>query len=340
MTELKTTNKLLLVLVIPVIFYLAHLLSFILIPLISAMFIALLFLPIMRWMEKRKFPKWLSIVSVIGIIIIGIWIALELLQLTSREIRSADANFVETAKIKILGLVKTIETYIGVTLVNDKESLKNLLQKNSITGNLGVTVKYFGSILTMALTTVFFVILLLAESINFQKLFNSFIIKGDFSSVKTFRKIEKDLVTFIKVKFLMSLFTGIFTGLLCYAFGVSFPIFWGLFGFLINFIQMIGSFITVIACSIFAIVEMDPTGTLFFFIISITMVQVLFGSILEPIFMGKSFSINVVTILIMLMFWGFVWGIPGLIMSIPITVFFKIILEHFPSTQRFAKILE
>src|SRR5690606_39443275 len=88
--------------------------------------------------------------------------------------------------------------------------------------------------------------------------------------------------------------------------------------------------LTVILLSIFAFIELDPTSTLFFFIISITGVQVLFGSILEPIFMGKSFSLNVITVLVMLMLWGFIWGVPGLIMAIPITVFIKIILDQFP----------
>lgn len=340
MNELRTTNKLLLILVIPVIFYLAHLLDFILIPLISSMFIALLFLPIMRWMEKRKFPKYISIFVVILIIAAALKISVELLQLTSREIRSADANFIETAKIKILGIIKSIEAYIGIQVIQDDQTLKDLIKKDTIVNNLGVTAKYIGNILSMVLTTVFFVILWLAESINFHKLFNSLIIRTNFTSIKTFRKIEKDLVTFIKVKFLMSLFTGIGTGLFCYAFDVSFPIFWGLFGFLINFVQMIGSFVTVICCSLFAIIEMEPSSTLVFFILCITLVQVLFGAILEPIFMGKSFSINVITILIMLMFWGFIWGVPGLIMSIPITVFLKIVLDHFPGTKKIAQILE
>jgi predicted PurR-regulated permease PerM len=340
MNHLNTTNKLLLVIIIPFIFYLAHLLSFILIPLISSMFIALLFLPLMRWMEKRSFPKFLSVIVVVVLIILMLFISLELLKLTSREIRTADSSIIESAKIKILGLIKAVEAYIGIQLIQDDQTLKDLINKENIVKNIGITAKYFGSVLSMVLTTVFFVILWLAESINFHKLFNTFLIKTNFTSVKTFRKIEKDLVTFIIVKFLMSLFTGVGTGLFCLAFDVSFPIFWGLFAFLINFIQMIGSFVTVICCSIFAIVEMDPSSTLLFFIICITLVQVLFGAILEPVFMGKSFSINVITILIMLMFWGFIWGIPGLIMSIPITVFFKIILEQFPPTVKFAKILE
>ena len=191
----------------------------------------------------------------------------------------------------------------------------------------------------MILMTAFFVVLWLAESINIQKVLNTVILKQKHTAVKTFVKIEKDLITFIKVKFLVSAATGIGTGLACYFFDVSFPIFWGLFAFLINFVQMVGSIITVVMLSIFAFIELDPTSTLFFFVITITGVQVLFGSILEPIFMGKSFSLNVITVLVMLMLWGYIWGVPGLIMSIPITVFIKIMLEQFPNTKVIANLL-
>ena len=55
--------------------------------------------------------------------------------------------------------------------------------------------------------------------------------------------------------------------------------------------------------------------------------------------MGKSFSINIIAVLVMLMFWGFIWGVPGLIMAIPITVFIKIILEQFPRTKIISDLL-
>jgi predicted PurR-regulated permease PerM len=141
------------------------------------------------------------------------------------------------------------------------------------------------------------------------------------------------------VKFWVSLFTGIGFSLACLAFDVSFPIFWGLFAFLINFVQMIGSIISVVCLAIFALVELDPTGTLLFFVLVITGVQAVFGGIVEPVMMGKSFSINVIAILVMLMFWGFIWGIPGMIMSIPITVFIKIILDEFPNTKKIGSLL-
>jgi predicted PurR-regulated permease PerM len=102
---------------------------------------------------------------------------------------------------------------------------------------------------------------------------------------------------------------------------------------------MVGSFVSVIITALFALVDLDATGTWFLFVLFLTGVQVLFGSIVEPIFMGKSFSINVITILIMLLFWGFLWGVPGLIIAIPITVFIKIILEQYPSTRVIATLM-
>ena len=72
--------------------------------------------------------------------------------------------------------------------------------------------------LTDAGTGLFFVILWLSESINFESVMNSTFIKMKHTSVKTFRRIEKDIITFIVVKFLISFGTGVFTGLFCYLF--------------------------------------------------------------------------------------------------------------------------
>jgi predicted PurR-regulated permease PerM len=187
--------------------------------------------------------------------------------------------------------------------------------------------------------TVFFVVLLLSESINFEKLMNSTLFKQKYASVKTFMKIEKEIIKFVIVKFIISLLTGVGFSIACLLFDVSFPIFWGIFAFLINFVQMIGSIVSVVLLSLFAFVEIEPTGTLLFFILTITAVQALFGAVLEPVFMGKTFSVNIITVLVMLMLWGYIWGIAGLIMAIPLTVFIKIILEQFPNTKIIAELI-
>ena len=339
MNNRKTTNILLLIIAIPVLFYLLKILSFIFIPLIFSMFISLLFLPLMRWLNKKKVPKILSILLVFLIISGGLKIASVLIQLTSHEIISSDAAFFDKIEKKFTSLIIIIEGFFGIQNIEGGFSIKDYFQKENIIGNFRLTLTFLGNTLTMILMTVFFVILWLAESINFQKVLNTTILKQKHASIKAFMKMEKELITFIKVKFFVSLATGIGTGLICVFFDVSFPIFCGLFAFLINFLQMVGSFITIILLSLFAFVELEISSALLFFIICISGVQVLFGSILEPIFMGKSFSINVITILVMLMFWGYLWGVPGLIMSIPITVFIKIILEQYSSTKVIAELM-
>lgn len=331
----RTTNILLLIIVVPLVFYLLKILSFIFIPLVFSMFIALLFLPLMRWLGKLKVPRFISIIIVVLLIFGGLKIGVELIQLSSKQIMASDSDFFAKAELKLSDAKFYLENNFGITFQENKDILSQFFQKDSI----GSTVDFLRKFLTTILMTAFFVVLWLAESINVHKLLNNTILKKKHASIKAFMKIERDLNTFIKVKVLVSLLTGIGTGLACVFFDVSFPIFWGLFAFVINFVQMVGSFVTVILLSIFAFVELETTSTLFFFILAITGVQVLFGAILEPIFMGKSFSINVIAVLVMLMFWGFLWGIPGLIMAIPITVFLKILLEQFPSTKIIASLL-
>ncbi|NRB58742.1 MAG: AI-2E family transporter [Winogradskyella sp.] len=335
LNQTRTTNILLLIIVIPLVFYLLKILSFIFIPLILSMFIALLFLPIMRWFGRRNVPKAISIIFVLLLVSLSVWLGVELIQLSSREILATQSEFFPMAEEKIADLKLHLSESFGITFSEDKNFIGQFFEKDNIGSTLGFVRTFF----TTLLMTAFFVVLWLAESINVHKLLNNTILKQKHTSIKAFMKIEKDLIKFIKVKFLVSALTGLFTGLMCVFFDVSFPIFWGLFAFAINFVQMVGSFIAVISLSTFALVELDPTSTLFFFILSITMVQVVFGAILEPVFMGKSFSINIIAVLVMLMFWGFLWGIPGLIMAIPITVFIKIILEQFESTKIIASLL-
>lgn len=339
MNDLKTTNRLLLVLVIPLIFFLLQTLDFILVPLVAAMFIALVFLPLMRWLKSKRSPKWLNIVIVIVLFLIGFRALGFIIQISSKEILATNDVFLEQAKDKLTELLQGVEAFFGVEFLQGEQTLQSLITRENLSKNFVPTANFVTGTVSMLLTMLFFVILLLADSIDVQKLINTTVLKGKFTSVKTFRKIEKDLVTFIKVKFGVSLLTGIAVGLACWGFGVSFPVFWGLFAFLINYVQMIGSVICVLVIAIFSFVELEVGPGLLLFVLTITGIQVLVGGILEPIFMGRSFSINVISILIALMFWGFIWGVPGLIMSIPITVFIKILLEQFENTKRYAALM-
>lgn len=339
MRDIRTTNILLLVIAVPVIFYLLKILSFIFIPLFGSMFIALLFLPLMRWMEKKGMPKLGSLLISVSLLVGVIFIASVLIQISSKEIMQSDEVFIAKANEKITTAILTVEEFFGLTKEHSNNLLLDYFQNNKSSFNVGKILGFANRTVTMILMTLFFVVLLLAGSVNLQVIMKDILFKQEFASVKTFIKIEKDIYKFLIVKFLMSLFTGIGFSLACYFFDVSFPIFWGVFAFAINFVQMIGSVIAVVLITLFAFVEIDAPTTLFLFFAVVGGVEILFGAILEPIFMGKTFSINVIAILVMLMFWGYLWGVPGMIMSIPITVLLKIILDQFPRTQKLGKLL-
>ena len=325
--------------VVVLVFYLLKILSFIFIPLTFGMFMALLFLPIMRWLRTKGLPKWLSIGVVIGIIALILKLFGELVKLSSREIINADSNFFQKAESKFTILVGNVEGFFGIERIGNDNVLIHYLSQANVFGNFGNTLDFIGDTLTMALMTIFFEVLLLMDSFNFERVLTKAIFKSKSMSIRTFLKIEKDIARFLIVKFLVSFGTGVGFSIACYSFDVSFPIFWGVFAFLINFVQMVGSVISVVLLSIFAFVEIEAYTVLLVFSLIITGVQVLFGAVLEPIFMGKTFSLNVVTVLVMLMFWGFIWGVPGLIMAIPITVILKIILEQIPSTRMMAEMM-
>lgn len=331
----KTTNRLLFIIALPLAIYSMQMLGFILVPLISSMFIALLFVPMLRRLNKKGWPKWLGVTAATSLMILIGFIIFLLMDLSSKEIMETKDEFLGKAETKIDETLALIDEYTSSNTADSTDDLEKEVTMRVVEPTLNL----LAGLVPQLLMTLFFVVLWFSESINFEKLLNNFLIKNRRSSIRVFRRIEKDIVLFLRVKFLISLGTGVCTGLLCYAFGVSFPIFWGFFAFAINFVQMIGSIIAVVCCSIFAYVEMDTSSMLLIFALSITGVQVLFGSILEPIYMGRSFSINVITVLVMLMFWGFVWGVPGMIMSIPITVFLKIVFEQFEKTEKIAKLM-
>lgn len=339
MKDLRTTNILLLIIVVPLVFYLLKILNFIFIPLILSMFIALLFLPLMRWFHKKRVPRVVSILIVVLIIVGILRLGGELIQLSSNEILSADNAFFEKFRRKLALLLTTVEAFFGIQHVEGEKLLLRYLPDFNVIQNFGNTLTFIRQTASMTLMTVFFTILLLSESINFQKIMNQTLFASRFSSVKTFVKIERDINTFVLVKIVISALTGIGISLACIFFNISFPVFWGLLAFVLNFIQMVGSVLVVLLLSLFAMVEADPSGKVLLFILVITAVQILFGSVIEPIFMGRTFSVNIVTVLIMLMLWGYIWGIPGLIMSVPITVFIKIILEQFPKTRVIASLM-
>lgn len=341
--NLKTTNKLLLIIAIPLVFYILKLLSFIFIPLVLALFIALVFMPLVRWFTKKKVPSIISLITVLLILASSIFVVIKVIQLSGKEVAAGKSELYQRMDQKLGDHVVPYAEMLGIDTESHNSIIKSIVFDEKVGGliydQFGATFGVLRQTVSLILLTLFFLVLLLAGSLNFKDILQETVFKQHTRTIKTFMTIENNVVKFLKVKFFVSACTGLGFSLVCIIFDISFPLFWGLFAFAINFVQMVGSIISTVLVSIFTLIEMQFPGTALFAILLFTGVQVAFGSIIEPIMLGKSFSINIVTVLIMLMFWGFLWGVPGLILAIPITALVKTILEQFSNTHFLARLM-
>ena len=149
----------------------------------------------------------------------------------------------------------------------------------------------------------------------------------------------RDVRTYWKIKALASLATGMLSYLFLFAFQVEFATFWGLLIFLLNFIPTVGSIIAIIFPILIAMLQFSTWLPIICIIIGLISIQVLIGNILEPRFMGNSLNLSPLVIVLSLVFWGMIWGVLGMVFSIPIMATINIILAKIPATKTIAILL-
>jgi len=335
--DIKTIKISLLIIVLVVVLFVLRLFSFIFIPFFLALFVAMLLLPVLNWFESKKIPNWLGIIIIIIISSLFIWINIAVLRNTSVELLQSKDEILVEANEKINPIIIKIQHFLGIESVSEAKSnsidFKTLFETNS--SNLFNQVSTF---LTRSFMMLFFLAIFLTGAHLFEDFLNR-VTGRDEDSLQIFRDIKNSLNGYIKVKFLTSILTGIGFAVVAMSFGIKFAIFWGFMAFLLNFIQLIGSFFITTVLLFFGFVEIQSTGTFLIFGSVLISVQLIFGGVLEPILMGKSFQINTITVLLSLAIWGFILGIAGLVLAIPITVFLKMILERIPATTALARLM-
>ena len=126
--------------------------------------------------------------------------------------------------------------------------------------------------------------------------------------LRAFEAIKRSIVTYMKLKFLISLLTGGIYALACWIFGVDFALFWGFLAFLLNFIPTVGSIVASLPPLLLGAIQIDGLGLLLAFAAVLFAVQTVIGNVVEPRVMGSKLSLNTVTVLLGLVFWGKLWG--------------------------------
>ncbi|SMP10128.1 AI-2E family transporter [Shimia sagamensis] len=138
-------------------------------------------------------------------------------------------------------------------------------------------------------------------------------------------------------------FVSILTAVGCYIFmkpvGLDFAETWAVLAFMLNFIPTIGSILGVVLPTIVALVQFDSTLPILVVVLGCGSVQFTIGNVLEPKMTGRSLNLSPFLVILSLTFWTAVWGIPGALMSVPLTVCIMIVLSHIPATRPLAVLM-
>lgn len=336
-------------------------LSQIFIPLVIAVFLFFVFSPLNTWLSSKKVPMF--VITLLDLVII-----FSLLYGVGRIVVGSFLQFSEGLPIygeKLSNIVRAAAVSWGVTdpfftQFSFDQLLKMLNLQNIAGGIFSSTVSLLGSVLFVLF---FFLFVLSGNETIYKSIKHRYVFKkvspelkkikknlhqsdasideqkllDDFQHERhlreqqlelTFKKITEQIQRYIIAKVGVNLIAGIITTIVLSILGVDFPIVWGLFVFLFNFIPTIGSAAALVFPVLFTLVQFNSIGTMLLVLALMAGIQTLAFNVAEPMILGKRLNLNPILILLSVLVWGYIWGIVGMLLSVPLTAIIKIIISN------------
>lgn len=293
-----------------------------------ALFIAVVSMPAIRWMEGKKIPRAIAVMIVLLFILAFIYLVVALV---GDSVQSFNANK-DAYMAKFEQQLNGITTWLAaVGIPVQSVDAATLFEKADVmalvtrlVGGLGVI---FSDFFVIFLSVVF----ILAETTSFPTKFARAFSNSQDKMVHVNNILEK-IRHYLAIKTAASLLTGMLVSICLFIIGVDYPFLWGMLTFLLNYIPNIGSIIAAIPAVILALVQLGPVATLWT-AVSFFAVNNLVGNVLEPRFMGKMLGLSTFVVFMSLIFWGYIFGSVGMFLSVPLTMTIKIALDTNEKTR-------
>jgi len=194
-----------------------------------------------------------------------------------------------------------------------------------------------GAVLTDVFLILLTVIFILFEANEFPAKIRAAL--GQKSGIlHTFERFSASLQEYLRIKTLVSLMTGVTVSAWLWLVGLDFPMLWGVLAFLLNYVPNIGSIIAAVPAVLLAMVSLDLTGVLLV-VAGYAAVNMVFGNVVEPRMMGRGLGLSTLVVFLSLLFWGWVLGPVGMLLSGPLTMMLRLALETDERTRGFAILL-
>lgn len=293
-----------------------------LVPFLLSVFIAIIFAPPLFWLRRKGVPGIMAIIFIIACIVgIGYGIA-QLLGSSVADFTNSIPIYRKTLIAQSAGFQKWLAR-MGIVI--DSETLSNYLNPSTAMQMAAKTLTGLSGALTNAFLILLTVIFILLEAAGFPNKIR-IALKSPEKSLAGFSRFMESVNRYMALKTIFSLLTGLIIFVWLTILGLDFAILWGLLAFLLNYIPNIGSILAAIPAVLLALVQLGPLNALLA-AAGYLVVNIIIGTILEPRFMGGGLGLSTLVVFLSLVFWGWVLGPVGMLLSVPLTMIIKIALE-------------
>lgn len=152
-------------------------------------------------------------------------------------------------------------------------------------------------------------------------------------------RVTSDFQRYIVVRTAIGLLNGVLAGLAAWLIGLDFAFTWGLVTFLFNYIPTLGSVVAVVFPVLFALVQFSGWEKPLLTLVALGGVQTVLGMIVDPLIEGKYLGPSPLVVLLSVAFWGWLWGIPGAFIGVPLTILVIVTCQQFDRTRWIAILL-
>jgi predicted PurR-regulated permease PerM len=305
-----------------------------LIPLAIGGILATLFLPLCQWLERKRIPPSMAALACLLLLVLGITLIIGMLGWQIAEL----INDVELIKEKAFASLEQIQLFIfshfNISLKEQSQILKT--QQNAITGMIAAVASSLTTLSTKSALTLVYVFLLL----YYRSHLKNFILR--FSSVTQQEETEKVIFNAARVsqQYLLGLSKMIFCLWIMYGIGFSLlgiknPLFFAILCGLLEIVPFIGNITGTTITVLVSAVHGAEVGMMVGIVITYGAVQLIQGWILEPLILGPQVKINPLFTIVALVLGELIWGIPGMVLAIPLTAIAKIVCDHIESLRPF-----
>jgi len=325
-------------------FYTIYFMRSILLPIVLALLLSYLLRPIVRGLGRLKIPLPVSaallLIGFFGLIGYGISV---LATPTAEWLQKAPAGFAELQR-KLVPVKKSVAQVTQATGEIEKLASANAeikaveVKRHPITETLFMRTPEFISSAVLSLILLYF--LLVYDQAFIAKLVKLLPTLSDKkTAVGIAHDIEAQISRYLFTVTAINVCLGVAVGTAVGLLGLRNPVMWGVMVALLNFVPYLGALTGIICMTIGAALSFDSLGYAFVFPAVYLSFGVLEGSFITPWIMGRSLTLNPVIILLSLTFWGWMWGIIGIILAVPILAAFKILCAHIKPMEPLAEFL-